>query len=163
MRDVPLSPYTNINYFKSLCLTLFIISSVVVSPKFVDATDSSPQSHNEVLGIKIVNAIKQIETRGRCDRKGLSGERGCFQFLISTFRNYQKTYLGTTTLPLTPQNEQLVMETKVRQMLEKGFTPSQIFLEHNTGRTGGGCTKGINKYGVPYDSCTYVKSLLSLI
>lgn len=117
---------------------------------------------NKVLGIQITNAILQKESGGNCNAKGASGERGCFQFMPTTYKAYIKKYLGTTTLPMTFENEYNLMVTVNTLYLEKGYTPYQVALLHNQGHMGK-CSKGINKYGVKFDSCSYAQSIASSI
>lgn len=119
------------------------------------------QSKNKVLGIQITQAILKKETGGNCKAKGGSGEVGCFQFLPSTWKEYIKKYKGTTTLPMTFENEFDVMVTANTKFLEK-YTPYQVALIHNQGHAGK-CRKGINKHGVKYDSCAYAQSIVAML
>jgi len=106
-------------------------------------------------------AMLKLETGGNCKAKGGSGERGCFQFLPSTWKQYIKQYKGTTTLPMTFENEFDVMVTVNTKLLEK-HTVYQVALIHNQGNAGK-CKKGINKHGVKYDSCAYAQKVVAMI
>ena len=99
-----------------------------------------------------------LATEGRCGHGG-SGERGCFQYLPSTWRAYSIEVTGEV-LPLTVENERMVTEGMIRSWKADGMTDRGVFLTWNQGSAtgwGGGtdCYSGINKYGVPYDSCDY--------
>jgi hypothetical protein len=119
------------------------------------------KNKNKILGIQITKAIIKVETGGRA-RPGLSGENGVAQFLPSTWLNYQKKYLATTTLPMTPENEFMVLSAVNTHYLEKGYTPYQLALLHNQGHFGQ-CKSGVNKHGVRYDSCSYAKKVVANI
>ncbi len=112
------------------------------------------------MAVEIATSIKYNETQGHCEKPGLSGEKGCYQFLKATWKNYQKIFMGTTTLPITEANEDKVMVAMAKKLLDQGKTPADIALFHNSGHFGK-CSSGINKWGVKYDSCAYVNSVVS--
>jgi hypothetical protein len=116
---------------------------------------------NKVLGVQITQAIIKVETGGKA-KPGLSGEHGVAQFLPATWKNYQKKYLATTTLPMTPENEFMVLSVVNQHYLDKGYTPYQVALLHNQGHFGK-CKSGVNKHGVKYDSCSYAKKVVANI
>lgn len=62
----------------------------------------------------------------------------------------------------TPENELYVTEQKIVRWLESGLTERDIFMIWNTGRTGQ-CSAGVNRWGVPYDSCAYVAKGLQIL
>lgn len=51
---------------------------------------------------------------------------------------------------------------KVLGWLQEGLTERQIFLIWNQGNPGQ-CVRGVNKYGVPYDSCKYADDAVALL
>jgi len=144
-----------------LSFHLYTIQNVIKDINSYKQVKTIPYVKNKVKGIQITKAIIQLETGGK-PVKGLSGEHGVAQFLPSTWRNYTKTYLATTTLPLTPENEFEVLTLKNIDLLNKGYTPYQIALVHNQGHPGK-CSKGVNKLGVPFNSCDYAKKVVSMI
>lgn len=93
--------------------------------------------------------------------RGLSGERGCHQFLPSTWAAYSTEVFGYVA-EQTAENAEHVTFSKVLGWLEEGLTERQIFLIWNQGHAGQ-CKAGVNKYGVPYDSCAYADHAVSLL
>lgn len=143
------------------CIILVLTILAVGVPNLAISEDSYFISQNQIKGIKITDAILKLETGGKCKQKGASGELGCFQFMPSTWKSYIKIYKGTTTLPMTFENEYEVMTIHNTKMLEK-YTPYQVALIHNQGHVGK-CRSGINKYGVKYDSCAYANKVVKLM
>lgn len=54
----------------------------------------------------------------------------------------------------TPINERYVALHKIQAHLNEGYDEAEIARIWNQGNAGP-CSKGINKYGVEYDSCLY--------
>ncbi len=102
-----------------------------------------------------MSAIEQVETGGKCDARGKSGEKGCLQFMPYVWDLYSKEILGEK-VELEPQVERYVAVKKVEKWLAEGKTTEQVFKLWNQGHTGE-CSSGTNKYGVPYNSCMYVE------
>lgn len=115
----------------------------------------------DALPIAIVKTIEIIEASGNPDcenKKGLSGEIGCHQYMPSTWSSYSKDVFGEVR-EQTKENAYLVTFAKVKSWLDQGLTPREIFLIWNTGHNGK-CSSGINRYGVRFDSCSYVEDAL---
>jgi hypothetical protein len=74
----------------------------------------------------------------------------------ATYNALSKKYFNEVIEP-TPENQDKLAEAYLGELAEK-YTNEEIFLVWNSGRPTG-CSKGVNKYGVPYDSCKYVESL----
>jgi hypothetical protein len=81
--------------------------------------------------------------------------------LPSTWRLYSKEIEGRV-LPHTAINEKYITSKMVAKWLSQGYSEKQIFLMWNSGRSSG-CSSGINKYGVKYDSCAYVDKALAYL
>lgn len=115
------------------------------------------------LASSITKTIAILETGGTldCSRIGLSGERGCHQFLPSTWRAYSAEIYGSV-VEQTPEAAEYVTLAKVQRWLDAGYTPRQIFLIWNQGNAGK-CKAGVNKLGVPYDSCAYADGAVLLL
>lgn len=103
---------------------------------------------------------------GRCDTlHGKSGEYGCYQYQAGTWRAYSLVVAGEI-LPQTRANEDFVTEGVIKKWLEEGKSERWIFLTWNQGNGDGwgpgskDCYAGINKHGVPYDSCEYAARAL---
>ncbi len=111
----------------------------------------------------ITKAIAIIETGDSldCSKIGLSGERGCHQFLPSTWEAYSSIVLGYVA-DQTPENAEHVTHEMIARWISQGYTDRQIFLIWNQGNTGQ-CKSGVNKYGVKYDSCAYVEKALQVL
>lgn len=123
---------------------------------YEDQTENIHITVENDLAIDIAKTIAIIETKGNpnCSNAvGLSGEKGCHQFLPSTWVAYSKKVFGYE-VEQTDKNAKIVIESMVNSWLDKGFTPRQIFLIWNQGNPGQ-CKAGINKFGVSYDSCAY--------
>lgn len=63
-------------------------------------------------------------------------------------------------LPFTEVNERYVALKKIDAWLAQGYTERDIALMWNQGSTGP-CRIGVNKQGVPYNSCAYAEKLLA--
>jgi hypothetical protein len=127
----------------------------------------------------ITKAIAYTENGGKPDlknpKKGKTGETASiFQFEPATWKNDAQQVLGNPDAPLTPENETTVVDTKVKQWLQKGYTPQQIFSMWNAGvgepdaYTGkfsdGTSSSGVNpKYGVAYSVPKYVDTAMSYL
>ncbi len=72
-----------------------------------------------------------------------------------TFKSYSREIIGYI-VPKTPVNARYITAVKVQKLLDKGKTPEKIFLAWNAGESATKCSKGVNKHGVPYNSCGYV-------
>lgn len=134
-----------------------------VSSKIIyeDQDENINTTAKDALPIAIVETIEIIEASGNPDcenKKGLSGERGCHQYMPTTWSSYSKDVFGEV-VEQTRENAYLVTLAKVKSWLDQGLTPREIFLIWNTGHNGK-CSSGINKYGVRFDSCSYVEEAL---
>lgn len=116
----------------------------------------------EIEAKKIANAIKMVETGGKdnCNKTpGKSGEKGCYQFLPSTFNTLSKKHFGIVK-GFTQENEELVAVKTIEELTLKGFKVHDIAKYWNTGRLKGNCSKGVNSKGVKYDSCAYIQKVV---
>jgi hypothetical protein len=62
---------------------------------------------------------------------------------------------------MTPINERYIALTRVQNMLNRGYTPHQVALAWNAGTPVE--RKGVNKYGVSYDSRAYALAVTAQI
>lgn len=131
------------------------------------ATDDEPALHTppatSTLASDITKTIAILETGGTldCSKTGLSGEKGCHQFLPSTWKLYSTEVYGKV-VEQTPAAGEYVTLVKVQGWIDDGFSPRQIFLIWNQGNAGQ-CKAGINWLGVPYDSCAYAQKALDTL
>jgi len=156
-----------------ILLSLFIPWSKAGSTQVATVQPEAPAEDEEpalntppatsTLASDITKTIAILETGGTldCSLKGLSGERGCHQFLPSTWRAYSAEVYGSV-VEQTPSAAEYVTLTKVERWLDAGYTPRQIFLIWNQGHAGQ-CKAGVNRHGVPYDSCAYAQKALNLL
>lgn len=111
--------------------------------------------------MRITKAIEKNEgMNGKCDKKGLSGEIGCYQYMPGTWEGDSKKHLGYVARP-SFINQQYVTAYKVQEWLNQGKTEYQIGLLYNGGEVK--AKKGTNKWGVRYDSGAYAKKLVTNI
>ena len=116
--------------------------------------------------IAIKNAIADLESNGKAEcthTPGLSGEKGCYQYLYGTWVAYSTEIYGYVA-EQTIEHTEYVTEEKIYRWLKQGISPRGIFLIWNQGNSGP-CKKGTNSKGVPYDSCSYAdrgEALLNL-
>ncbi|MBK9580275.1 MAG: transglycosylase SLT domain-containing protein [Fibrobacteres bacterium] len=110
---------------------------------------------------QIVSAIIQVETGGNCDAIGASGERGCMQFLPSTWRLFSIDIYGEVR-EQTPVRERYVAYKMIERWLEEGLNAAQIAAKWNSGSPHNWQNKkGTNKHGVAYDVPQYVRNVLA--
>lgn len=111
----------------------------------------------------LVKTIALIETSGTldCSIPGLSGEKGCHQYMPTTWKSYSKEVFGVIK-EQTEENAEYVTMSMIKKWLDQGMTDEEIFLTWNTGSTKA-CRSGINSHGVYYDSCSYVKNALEIL
>jgi hypothetical protein len=129
---------------------------------FNEGDFDEPTSVNINLVKKLTDAIIQTESGGR-QIKGGSGEFGLAQFLPETWKTISIEMTGSV-LEQTPENERMVVEAKIKQLLEKGYSPHEVALIWNTslgGQEQPYVRKGINQHGVEYDSLAYANEVIS--
>lgn len=112
---------------------------------------------------KVMGTIKYIETKDdtKCLKRGQDGEYGCFQILPSTWNHLTKKHLGQVK-GFSVELERKVVKMEILELVEqKKLEPAKIFKLWNSGNLNP-CSKGVNKNGVKYDSCAYVKQAMSV-
>ena len=109
----------------------------------------------------IANAIKKVESSGNYQAKGGSGENGAYQFMPATWKEWAGKYLGNPNAPMTQQNQDKVATSKINDLLNQGYGPKEIALIWNGGQPKE--KKGVNKYGVAYDSGAYANKVLKAL
>lgn len=109
-----------------------------------------------------MNALKYAEGAGqKCERKGESGEGGCWQFMPSTWRLFTQEIYGEFR-EMTPERERYVVTMMVEKWTDQGMSASQIALRWNAGGATK-CSRGVNKLGVEFDSCAHVSKVLAYL
>jgi hypothetical protein len=107
----------------------------------------------------LAESIREVETRGNCEARGTSGERGCFQFMPGTWKMWSKDVLGYVGV-MTDNTEYYVVLRKIQGWIDAGYSDAQIARMWNQGHVGQ-CSAGVNKYGARYDSCAYMRLVLA--
>ncbi len=110
---------------------------------------------------KIAMAIKQVESGGNYQATGASGEYGAYQFMPATWNQWASKYLGNPNAPMTQMNQDIVAQKKIDELLKQGYTAKQIALIWNGGTPV--VKKGVNKYGVRYDSGAYSNKVINTL
>ena len=77
----------------------------------------------------------------------------------STWRMFSKEVYGYE-LAMTPERERYVVTKMVSDWMATGLTPAQVALRWNAGGNATKCSSGTNSYGVKYDSCKHVQTVL---
>ena len=95
---------------------------------------------------------------GNCDKKGGSGEIGCYQFMPKTWEGDSKTYLGYVAPATSYITQKYVTAHKVQAWIDEGKSDYQIGLLYNSGQLKE--VKGVNKWGASYNSGAYAKKLV---
>ena len=106
---------------------------------------------------RIAQSILQVETGGRHDARGQSGETGGYQFMPAVWADWSSRLSeDRRPLPQTPENEHFVAKTKIKGWLDKGFSPEEIASIWNSGKPRWEGNVGVNKHGVRFDTPAYV-------
>lgn len=134
--------------------------------KLTPQTIAGEMSFNQVGGgtnqaSQIAAAIKQVESGGNYTVKGGSGEFGAYQFMPDTWKQWAGSYLGNSSAPMTQQNQDTVAMAKISELLNQGYNAQQIALIWNGGTPT--IKKGINSFGVAYDSGAYADKVLNAL
>jgi len=110
----------------------------------------------------LVQAIGKTESGGLKDpynARGGSGEYGAYQFMPKTWQSWAKRYLGDGNAPMTMENQNKVAYSQVKYLKEQGYNPAQIASIWNSGGPSWEGKVGTNKYGVHYDTPSYVRKV----
>ena len=83
--------------------------------------------------------------------------------MANTWRAYSKEILGYVDENPSQITVEYVVTHKVQKFINRGWSESRIFLSWNGGESATECKRGVNKYGVKYDSCDYVQKALAIL
>lgn len=134
----------------------------------MDTNNATTQDPNVPAGLDstafyLSKAIKKAETGDYKDpynTKGASGEYGAYQYTPDTWKAQAGKYLGNPNAPMTEDNQNKVMYTNTKYLLDQGYTQGQIASIHNSGKPDPTATgSGVNSYGVHYDVPAYVEKV----
>lgn len=92
-------------------------------------------------------------------KKGKSGEYGRYQFMPDTYKVFAKKYLGDANAQPSVENQNKIVYERIKERKAAGLNPAQILSEWNSGRKDAYAQnwKGVNKYGVEFDTPEYVR------
>lgn len=79
----------------------------------------------------------------------------------ATWRHHSMVIYGEIK-EKTPEREWYVATKMIDMWLSQGMSERQIALVWNAGNAKK-CSSGVNKLGVAYDSCEYVRSVLAML
>jgi len=114
--------------------------------------------------VSLSKAIRETESQGNWNAKGGSGEWGAYQFTPDTWAKYaQEAGVNAQFGTATPDQQNQVAYTKIKQWKDQGYNPGQIASMWNAG---GGKpnayiegNKGVNAQGVAYDTSEYARKV----
>lgn len=127
----------------------------------IGAFNGAPTTALNGSAKQIATAIKQVESGGNYNARGGSGEGGAYQFMPASWKQWAGQYLGNPNAPQTPQNQDRVAEAKIQSLLNQGYNAKQVALIWNGGQPI--AKKGVNKFGVAYDSGGYANKVVSAL
>lgn len=82
------------------------------------------------------------------------------QYMPSTWANYSQKIYGKV-MKKTPEREWYVTVKMIELWLSEGYNEGDIARIWNQGNAGP-CVRGVNRFGVAYDSCAYEKAVVSI-
>lgn len=116
--------------------------------------------------INLAKAIRQKESGNRAVIPAEGSKLGGasrYQYTHNTWKETARKYLGDPNAPLSLQNENKATYLKIKDWKDKGYNPAQIASMWNAGEGRPNAYqenhKGVNKYGVAYDTPKYVESV----
>lgn len=114
---------------------------------------------------RLALAIRQQESNNNYNAKGASGEHGAYQFMPDTWKGAAKDILGDANAPMTPENQNKVAYTRIKQWKDEGYRPDQIASKWNHGSPDYKGVVGdriVNGKKVHYDTPAYVRKVQSI-
>lgn len=121
-------------------------------------TQLDPQAKNLAI------AIRQTETGGDFNAQGKSGEWGAYQFTQPTWQKLNQKY-GTNYqfTQATPEQQNELAYKQIKEWKDAGYNVGQVASMWNAGEDKPNAylegNKGVNKYGVKYDTAQYANSI----
>ena len=131
--------------------------------RFITVTTLIENKIKEQERIKLIlKTLRILETNENYNLFGKSGEYGAYQFTPSTWKWYCHVFFKETLDIFIPENQDKVAEAKIKMLIKNGFTDEEIASFWNSGKKNWIDNKGVNKYGVKYDTPKYVKSFMRI-
>jgi len=124
----------------------------------IQAKDGTPLDPSVVA---LAKSIRKVESGGKYDVAGGSGEYGAYQYTPDTWKADAKKYLGDENADIKdPVNQDKVAYHSILEKKQAGYTPEQISSIWNSGKPDPTGNVGTNKYGVKYDTPSYVNNVI---
>lgn len=118
--------------------------------------------------VNLAKAIRQMESGNRAVLPGEGaavGGASRYQYTHGTWKAVAGKYLGDPNAPLNLENENKATYLRIKDWKDQGYNPAQIASMWNAGEGRPNAYKenwrGINKYGVKYDTPAYVNKVYS--
>lgn len=125
----------------------------------MENTNTTPSSPSlDPQAVNLAKAIRQVESSGNFEAKGKSGEYGAYQFMPDTWASEAKQAGVSTPLDkATPEEQNKVAYTKIKQLKDQGMNVGQIASTWNSGNPEAYQQNhvGVNSKGVSYDTPAY--------
>lgn len=114
--------------------------------------------------VALAKAIRETESKNNWNAKGASGEFGAYQFMPATWATYSKEAgVNAAFGSATPDQQNQVAYTKIKQWKDQGYNPGQIASMWNAGAGKPNAyiegNKGVNSQGVEYDTQAYAEKV----
>jgi hypothetical protein len=120
------------------------------------------QLDNDV--INLTKAIRQVESGGKLDARGASGEFGGYQFTPDTWKAYSSEVgLNVPLEQANREQQNQVAYNKIKQWKDQGYNIGQVASMWNAGQGRPNAYqedhRGVNSYGVQYDTPGYAQKV----
>lgn len=110
--------------------------------------------------ITLAKAIREVESGHNFEARGASGERGAYQFMPGTWRDWARDFLGDENAEMTPENQNKVAYYKIESLRNQRYSPKEIASIWNSGSPKWAGKIGVNKLGVRFDVPAYVNKVI---
>lgn len=135
----------------------------ITTPNAVAASTQTPSGLDPTI-VNLAKSIRSTETslNGDFTAQGKSGEYGAYQFTQPTW-NTEASKLGITTPynQATPQEQNAVAYSYIKDLKDKGYNVGQIASIWNSGKPDPTGNVGTNAEGVSYNTPQYVSKVYS--
>lgn len=144
---------------------IFIISLILFSSqitaeqKFIRDINYEKPPTIEDIALKIIKVIKSIESSGKYNAIGDSGEYGAYQIMKDTWKYWCIIYFGEILEPTIENQDKVALEV-VKALLIREHSPKEIASIWNCGSPKWDGKIGVNKYGVNYNVPMYVNKFI---
>lgn len=107
--------------------------------------------------VALTRAMRTIESGNDYNKPGASKEYGAYQYIKPTWQRDAGKFLKNPDAPMTPENQNFVAYSRVKELKDQGYRPDQILSIWNSGGPDYEGKVGKNKYGVEYNVPRHVQ------